>query len=252
MYANGKTAVTGYVHPESGVCNSLLILQQLEYSQSLAVFRCAQALSNTVLVIPGALGLIKGNILRHVLNSKSMRSVTEDLEITLELHNRGYAVGYLNTGRSATAAPTSIRNLWKQRTRWFTGWLHNTLDIHGNLIRQRSRSGLLLLLCLLLEYVGAFVEFSAICLFPAFFAFAPDHGLFLLNLLWFGAYSITISIVLQAMALRFAYGGRGFGRLLWYTPFYSFLRLVTLLARILSILRYASGERGGWEKSDDT
>jgi cellulose synthase/poly-beta-1,6-N-acetylglucosamine synthase-like glycosyltransferase len=251
MYANGKAAVTGYVHPESGARNPLLILQQLEYSQSLAVFRCAQALSNTVLVIPGALGLIKGNILRHILNSKSMRSVTEDLEITLEMHSRGCTVGYLNTGRSATVAPTSIRSLWKQRTRWLTGWLHNTLDIHGNLIRNKSRSGLLLLLCLLLEYVGAFVEFSAICLFPALFAFAPDHGLFLLNLLWFGAYSIAISIVLQAIALRFAYGGRRYDRLLWYTPFYALLRFVTLLARMISTLRYALGERGRWENSDD-
>ena len=248
MYANGKAAVTGYVHPESSDGNPLIILQQLEYSQSLAIFRCAQALRNAVLVIPGALGLVDGNILRNILNSKRMQSVTEDFEITLELHSRGYTVGYLNSGRSATAAPASIQSLWKQRTRWFTGWLHNTLGIHRNLLLKKRWPSLLLMLSLVLEYLGAFVELSAICVFPALFGFAPDHGLFLLNLLWFGAYSIIVGIVLQAIALRFAYTGGGYGRLLWYTPFYSLLRLVTLLARIISILRYVLGGKGRWEK----
>ncbi|NIQ07035.1 MAG: glycosyltransferase family 2 protein, partial [Candidatus Korarchaeota archaeon] len=59
-----------------------------------------------------------------------MQSVTEDLEITLEMHKMGVSVGYVNIANSMTMAPLSFSVLWNQRLRWFLGWLHNTLKIH--------------------------------------------------------------------------------------------------------------------------
>ena len=87
-----KTAVTGYVHPQDGE-NPYVLLQQLEYSQGLGVFRCAQSLPKTVLVVSGAIGLYPAEALREILNQKKIRSVTEDLEITLELHRRVLTCG---------------------------------------------------------------------------------------------------------------------------------------------------------------
>jgi len=51
------------------------------------------------------------------------------LEITLEMHKKGAGVGYVNVATSSTIVPTSFNVLWNQRLRWFTVWLHNTLNI---------------------------------------------------------------------------------------------------------------------------
>jgi cellulose synthase/poly-beta-1,6-N-acetylglucosamine synthase-like glycosyltransferase len=110
--------------------NPYVVLQQLEYSQGLGIARCAQSLSDNVLVVSGAVGLYDVSVLRGILNEKSLRSVTEDLEITLEMHRRGAGVGYASVATSSTIVPVSLNVLWSQRLRWFTGWLHNTLSIH--------------------------------------------------------------------------------------------------------------------------
>lgn len=71
---NGKKAVTGYVHPSDGNAelNPYVVLQQLEYSQGLDIFRCAQSLGNNVLVVSGAIGLYDADVLRGILNEKNI------------------------------------------------------------------------------------------------------------------------------------------------------------------------------------
>ncbi|UCE96561.1 MAG: glycosyltransferase family 2 protein [Candidatus Bathyarchaeota archaeon] len=250
MKANGKAAVTGYVHPSDGEWeeNPYIALQQLEYSQGLGIFRCAQALVNSVLVIPGAIGLFNAEVLRDLLNTERLQSVTEDFEVTLKLQKKGYKVGYLETGRCGTVAPRNFSSFWKQRSRWFVGWLHNTLEIHRDALLSRRWLGLLLVYILTFEYVGAFVELAAIISFPFLFWFAPDRILFILNMLWFGAYSLILGVALQAVALRFAYGDYNHKRLLYYTPFYVILRIINLWARVVGSVRYIFGFKGGWER----
>ncbi|MCW3980373.1 MAG: glycosyltransferase family 2 protein [Candidatus Bathyarchaeota archaeon] len=250
MSANGKAAVTGYVHPSdsSSEGNPYAVLQQLEYSQGLGVFRCAQALGNSVLVVPGAIGLYEANILRNILNNKTMKSVTEDFEITLVMQEQGYEVGYMNAARCGTTAPESFSSFWDQRSRWFVGWLHNTLQIHRGILLSRRWISLLLWYCLIVEYAGAFVELAAITSFPFLFWFAPDRILFVLNLLWFGFYTLAIGMVSQLIALRFAYGKHTSRSLLCYTPFYAILRFINLWIRGISVVRYVLGYRGNWER----
>ena len=91
-----------------------------------------------------------------------MRSVTEDLEITLEMHREGAKVGYVSAVQSATVAPMGLRALWRQRLRWFTGWLHNTLGVHRGLMVQRRWLSVLLWYCYVFEFAGAFVDLAAL------------------------------------------------------------------------------------------
>jgi cellulose synthase/poly-beta-1,6-N-acetylglucosamine synthase-like glycosyltransferase len=250
MRTNGKVAVTGYVHPSDGETenNPYVVLQQLEYSQGLGVFRCAQALGKAVLVVPGAMGLFRAIILRDLLNEKNIHTVTEDFEITLELQKKGYQVGYLNTGHSGTVAPKDFESFWKQRSRWFVGWLHNVLGIHKDVLLSRRWLSLLLWYILVFEYLGAFVELAAIFSFPFLFWFAPDRILFVINLLWFGMYTLLIGVISQAIALRFAYGKYNPKWLLYYTPFYALLRFINLWARVATLVKYLLGYRGNWHE----
>jgi len=240
--------VTGYVHPrDADGWSPYVVLQQLEYSQGLAVFRSAQALGNAVLVVPGAIGLFDAGVLRDLLNERSIRSVTEDFEITLELQKRGFKVGYMNAGRCVTTAPGDFRSFWSQRSRWFVGWLHNVLGIHRDILLSRRWLSLLLWYSLIVEYFGAFVELTAIFSFPFLFWFAPDRVLFVLNLLWFGGYTLLVGVLLQAVALSFAYGDYNHRWLLYYTPFYAVLRFVNLCVRVVSVVRFVFGFRGDWD-----
>jgi cellulose synthase/poly-beta-1,6-N-acetylglucosamine synthase-like glycosyltransferase len=247
--ANGKRAVTGYANPEgeSSGENLIVRLQRLEYSQGLSVGRCAQGLGDNVLVVSGAIGLYDADLLREVLAERNIRSVTEDLEITLEMHKKGAKVGYASFVQSATVVPMGLSALWRQRLRWFTGWLHNTLGIHRDLMNKRSWLTALLWYCYVFEYAGAFVDLAAVAAFPFLWWFAPDAVLFGLNLLVFVPYGLLIGVVSQAIALRFAYGSYQYNALLFYTPLYPLLRLVNVLARFRSILSYVTGNNGKWQ-----
>jgi cellulose synthase/poly-beta-1,6-N-acetylglucosamine synthase-like glycosyltransferase len=248
MLAGGQGAVTGYIHPKSGGDGGsfLVSLQQLEYSQGLGIDRCAQSLGNRVLVVPGAIGVYDADLLRKILTEANIRSVTEDSEITLEMQKRGGRVGYVSTACSSTVAPRVLGALWRQRLRWFTGWLHNILDIHADLSRNVSGLSALLWYSFVFEFVGAFVDFAAVVAFPFLFYFAPDRVNFALNLIVFIAYGLLIGVVNQAVALRFAYNDNRHLKLLRYTPFYPFLWIINVFARLRSIVAYASGSNGKW------
>jgi len=246
--SNGKRAVTGYVHPngEGSEGNLMVRLQRLEYSQGLGVGRCAQSLGDNVLVVSGAIGVYDADLLREVLTERNIRSVTEDLEITLEMHKKGAKVGYVSFVQSATVAPMGLGALWRQRLRWFTGWLYNTLGIHRDLMTKRSWLTALLWYCYVVEYAGAFVDLVAVTAFPFLWLLAPDPVLFGLNLLVFVPYGLLIGVISQAIALRFAYGSYQYGALLFYTPLYPVLRIVNVLARSRSVLSYLMGNNGKW------
>jgi biofilm PGA synthesis N-glycosyltransferase PgaC len=250
MLLNGKKAVTGYVNPSDGEAefNPYVILQQLEYSQGLGVARCAQSLGNNVLVVSGAVGLYDANVLREILNEKRIRSVTEDFEITLEMHKRGAEVGYVSIAKSSTIAPASFSMLWNQRMRWFTGWLHNALNIHKDLLFKKNWLTLLLWYSYIFEYGGAFVDLAALIAFPFLFWFAPDRIFFILNLMVFVPFSLLIGVINQTIALKYAYNSHNYKALLFYTPFYPILRLINILARLTSSVKYFLGDHGNWRR----
>ena len=243
----GHKAVTGYIHPKTDNPASFLVaLQQLEYSQGLGIDRCGQSLGSCVLVVPGGIGVYDAALLRDILVEGNVRSVTEDSEITLEIQKRGGKVDYISAASCETDAPEGLNVLWRQRLRWYTGWLHNILDIHADLLRRKSWLSALLWYSFVFEFVGVFVDLAAVIAFPFLFWFAPDQLNFAFNLVIFVAYGLLISAVNQALALRFAYGDYGHLKLLRYTLFYPFLWIINVFARLRSIILYASGNDGKW------
>jgi cellulose synthase/poly-beta-1,6-N-acetylglucosamine synthase-like glycosyltransferase len=244
-------ALTGYIHPTDGKTerNLLIIFQQQEYSQALGVFRCAQALASTVFIVPGPIGLHRAYVFRNVLNERKARSVTEDFETTLEMRKRKLKIGYSNRARSITIAPDSLTDFWKQRLRWFTGGLHNILELHRDLLFKRLWVSALLWYSLIVEYGGALLEIAALAGLPFFFWFAPDRTFFLYNLFLFLLFVLLVGLILQAIALKFAYNQYNHRRLLLYVPLYLVLRFLNVGARLVCLAKYTLGERGSWHKA---
>jgi cellulose synthase/poly-beta-1,6-N-acetylglucosamine synthase-like glycosyltransferase len=252
MMANGKAAVTGYVHPADGKreTNAYCTLQQLEYSQGLGIYRCAQSYGNCVTVVPGAVSIFRADALRDVLNLRKPQSVTEDLEITLEFQKRGLGIGYASEAFGGTVAPLTLSGFWAQRLRWFTGWLDNCLRVHKDLLFKRRWVSALLWFTLITEYGGALVDLAALIGFPFLFWFAPDRVYFALNFLLFLAYALVLGVVFQAVALRFCYGKLNWGWLLVYSPFYYILKFLNGAARLVGSVRFfLFGDRGSWHKA---
>ena len=252
MLANGKAAVTGYVHPTDGKheTNAYSTLQQLEYSQGLGIYRCAQSYGNCVTVVPGAVSIFRADALRDILNLHKPRSVTEDLEITLEFQKRGLGIGYASEAFSGTVAPLTLSSFWSQRLRWFTGWLDNCLRVHKDLLFKRRWISALLWFTLVTEYGGAVVDLAALVGFPFLFWFAPDRVYFALNFLLFLVYALVVGVVFQAVALHFCYGKLNWGWLLAYSPFYYILKFLNGAARLVGSVRFLLfNDKGRWRKA---
>lgn len=249
--SNQKKAVTGYTHPngQGSEGNLIVTLQRLEYSQGLGVGRCAQGLGDNVIVVSGAIGIYDADLLREILEQRNVRSVTEDLEITLEMHKKGANIAYYSFVQSATVAPTNLKLLWHQRLRWFTGWLHNTLSIHGDLMTKLSWVSSLLWYCYIFEFAGAIIDLISISVFPILFWYSPDPILFAYNLLVFIPYGLLIGVISQAIAIRFAYGKSEHKSLLLYTPLYPLLRIINVFARSKSMIDYLTGNNGEWHNN---
>lgn len=246
--SNNKRAVTGYTHPNGhgSEGNLIVTMQRLEYSQGLGVGRCAQGLGDNVIVVSGAIGVYDADLLREVIDERDIRSVTEDLEITLEMHKKGAKIGYFSFVNSTTVAPTNISTLWHQRLRWFTGWLHNTLSIHRDLMTKLSWVSSLLWYCYIFEFAGAIMDLVSVSVFPFLLWFSPDPTLFIYNLFVFVPYGLFIGLISQAIALQFAYGKSKPKLLLVYTPLYPLLRIINVLARSKSMINYLTGNNGKW------
>ncbi len=250
MNEEGEDAISGYIHPSDGEDERRFytILQQLEYSRGLGIFRNAHALGNAVPVVPGPMGLYKAHVLRDIMNEKTVKSVTEDLEITLEMHTRGLSIGYVDEARSATVAPTSFKAFWNQRLRWFTGWIHNLLAIHKSLLFKKNWLSLVLWYTLILGYCGGIIELTALLSLPLFLWFAPDRVFFLINVLVYILFALLVGIIQQGIALKFSYGRYNHRHLLPYAPLYYVLNFINICAHVKSLIKYFQGDRGCWHR----
>lgn len=246
-------ATSGYIHPSDGEDEKRLyiILQQLEYSQGLGIFRNAQALAKAIPVVPGPMGLYKAHILRNIINERRPKSITEDLEITLELQRKELPISYMDSARSATVAPTSFKAFWFQRIRWYTGWLHNLLHIHRNLLFKRRWLSLFLWDAIMLGYGGGLIELASLFSLPIFLFFAPDKIFFALNVLIYILFILSVGVIYQAIALKFSYGKYNHKYLLAYTPLYYVLRMINVLARTRCLIKYLIGDKGCWKKPEN-
>jgi cellulose synthase/poly-beta-1,6-N-acetylglucosamine synthase-like glycosyltransferase len=109
-----KAAISGYIHPlqrkrrKAYVHNSSTTRVQPRIKH----FPKSTGFGKRIPVIPGPIGLCEAYIFREILNEKTLRSATEDLEITLEMQNRGFQIGYTNEAKSSTIAHLSFNAFW--------------------------------------------------------------------------------------------------------------------------------------------
>lgn len=141
--------------------------QVLEYERSFLASKIFLDKTNSNLIVSGAFGLFKKDSVIEVGGYKT-GSMGEDMELIVKLHSYyrshklPYLIKYSYESVCWTQAPESLRDLIKQRKRWYIG-LFQSLVKHSNLISKGSYIYYLLyeLLSPFIELFGLFVTFLA-------------------------------------------------------------------------------------------
>jgi biofilm PGA synthesis N-glycosyltransferase PgaC len=109
----------------------LAALQTLEFSSVIGLIRRTQALSGTVGVVAGIIGMFRREAFVAV-GGYDERMATEDIELTYRLLLAGWETTYVPSALVGMRVPTSLRALWHQRRRWARG--------QGEVLRTHARA----------------------------------------------------------------------------------------------------------------
>jgi cellulose synthase/poly-beta-1,6-N-acetylglucosamine synthase-like glycosyltransferase len=115
-------AVAGYV--KSLKYNWLTICRGLEYAISQNVHKLAQSYINFMFVVPGSAGAFRTEIFRKDITIEH-DTVTEDLDFTYKLHQKGYKIKYSRAAIVYTQDPVNFRSYIGQVRRWYGGGWQN-------------------------------------------------------------------------------------------------------------------------------
>ncbi|WP_300385989.1 glycosyltransferase [Clostridium sp.] len=106
--------------------NLITCMQVVEYDRSFLASRILMDQFNGNLIISGAFGLFKKDIVIAV-GGYDRETLGEDMELVLKLHtfcrnnNKKYSLRYEPNAICWSQAPSSLKDLMKQRQRWYIG-----------------------------------------------------------------------------------------------------------------------------------
>jgi peptidoglycan-N-acetylglucosamine deacetylase len=116
-------SVSGYVKSTS--YNFLTALREIDYTIGQDVYKRAQAYVNYLLVIPGCAGGFKTELFRNGTISFDHDTLTEDLDFTYKLHQKGLRIFFEPRAIVYTQDPHTLDSYINQMRRWFGGGWQN-------------------------------------------------------------------------------------------------------------------------------
>lgn len=101
-------------------------IQRLEYIIAV-LSRKLRALIKTLDMTPGVLSVYRTSVLKKLGGFDENNNPTEDFEIALRLKYNGYNINIEPEAVTYTAVPSTLRVFWRQRIRWYRGFIFNHL-----------------------------------------------------------------------------------------------------------------------------
>ncbi len=185
----------------------LVIIQVIEYLRAFLIGREGWAQGNMLMIISGAFGLFRTDLVRAVGGYRS-KAIGEDFDMVVRLHRhlrekgQDYRIQFVPDPVCWTEVPSDVRSLARQRARWQKGLLDVLWPNRDMLFRPRyGRIGSIALPYLwIYELLAPVIELGGIAtiILAACFGFLSEH--FFLEFLLFGyafATMISIGSVLQ-------------------------------------------------------
>jgi len=115
--------------------NLLQKMQWLEYTVNMFYKRLMNKL-DCLHVCPGPFSVYRKSVLKKV-GGFDENNLTEDLEITLRLQNHHYKIVQLLDSDVYTVVPKSLKELYKQRSRWYKGAVSNALKYRHMMFNKK-------------------------------------------------------------------------------------------------------------------
>jgi cellulose synthase/poly-beta-1,6-N-acetylglucosamine synthase-like glycosyltransferase/peptidoglycan/xylan/chitin deacetylase (PgdA/CDA1 family) len=216
--------------------------QHLEYVLGFNLDRRMYDLLGIMPTVPGAIGAFRRAALAEV-GGVSDDTLAEDTDLTMALCRTRWRIVYAASAIAWTEAPSSLRQLWRQRYRWSYGTMQ-AMWKHRRAVIERGNSGRFGRLCLtyltlfqvLLPLVAPAIDVSSI------------YGLIFLNKLHVAAFwlgFVALQAAVGAYALRI---DRERLRALWVLPFQQVVyRQLMYLVTIQSVMTALLGTRQRWQ-----
>ena len=134
-------------------------IQWIEYNRSYNLLRHSLKDKNCVTVMPGCCSMISREMFEKT-NGYKHDHLGEDMEITLNIHKHEGKIQFLSEVLSWTEAPTTLKELSKQRVRWFRGALQSFSSYTSLLFRKENKvfSWIILPYIWIADVFGAWIE----------------------------------------------------------------------------------------------
>ncbi|MCP2328422.1 cellulose synthase/poly-beta-1,6-N-acetylglucosamine synthase-like glycosyltransferase/peptidoglycan/xylan/chitin deacetylase (PgdA/CDA1 family) [Hamadaea flava] len=225
--------------------------QHLEYVIGFNLDRRLFDLAGCMPTIPGAIGAFRREVLQDVATSAGIVSpdtLAEDTDLTMAVLRAGWKVVYAEHAIAWTEAPSSLRQLWRQRYRWCYGtmqamWKHRHAVVEGGGGGRLGRRGLPYLLVF---QVALPLAAPAVDVFAVYgFIFLPWVQMLAA---WCGLLAIQIFTAWYALRLdRERYGP------LWSIAFQQIVyRQLMYLVVVQSTVTALLGNRLRWQRMQRT
>ncbi len=248
-FRDGKIdAIQGKTVSKNPSKNMLTRFASYEETVWCEVYLRGKDLLNLFVHLKGNCEFIRRDILLKV-KGFDPNMLCEDMELSARLLDNGYSVRYASDVVVQQESPSSVKSLFRQRTRWLRGTMEVALK-YGRLMTKLNKKHFdaettffapFLLIASLLPYLGVLLNFVA-----------PPQNLWWSILVYLAMVTTVLSLMAGGLALIYATKPRKVRSLLW-VPFiyfyWSFQSFVALYALILIMLRrprhWAKTERTG-------
>jgi cellulose synthase/poly-beta-1,6-N-acetylglucosamine synthase-like glycosyltransferase len=196
----------------------------------------------TIPTVPGAIGAFKRATLADV-GGLSSGTLAEDTDLTMAICRSGWRVVYEPRAIAWTEAPSTLRQLWRQRYRWCYGTMQSMWK-HKRSVIERGPSGHFGRRCLL--YL-AFYQILLPLIAPVV-DLAAIYGLIFLNPVSVAAFWLGFN-ALQLLGCGYALRlDRERLRTLWALPLQQVVyRQLMYLVTIQSVMTALLGTRHRWQ-----
>ena len=217
--------------------------QHIEYVIGFNLDRRMFHLMECMPTIPGAIGAFRKQAIAEA-GGLSGATLAEDTDLTMAICRAGYRVLYEERALAWTEAPSTLRQLWRQRYRWCYGtlqamWKHKRAPVQGGPAGRFGRR------CL--PYLAIF-QYGLPLIAPAMDVFAL-YGLLVLSPLRTAGVWAAFT-VLQVLIGAYAFGlDRERGWVLWALPLQQVVyRQLMYLVGIQSLATAVTGARLHWQR----
>jgi cellulose synthase/poly-beta-1,6-N-acetylglucosamine synthase-like glycosyltransferase len=201
---------------------------------------------NLFVNLKGSCQFIKRDVL-EIVDGFDAKFLAEDMELSAKLIEHGYQIRYAPDVRSWQESPSNLKQLFRQRTKWYRGWMEVAFK-YGRLMAKPSKItidaeatllGPFILIVSLATYLAAFL---------ALFVPVP-LGFFWNLVIQFSGTVTTLLMFLIGAALVCISRPRKSKNLLWLPFIYFYWSLQTFLALYAAALILLRRRRK-WLKTD--